>query len=93
MKAFRREASRESAAFFIGLGRAARLQQLYGNPMMRARPVPFPIDDTARAAAALLRPGACRHADRVTIFRQNIWPVSAFLDRFSGWMVNRAPEE
>ncbi|MEZ4558407.1 MAG: hypothetical protein R2854_18600 [Caldilineaceae bacterium] len=90
-----REASRKSAAFFIGLlGGPPVYQQLYGNPMMRARHMPFPIDDTARRAwLRCFDQVLCRHADRVTIFRQNIWPVSAFLDRFSGWMVNRAPEE
>lgn len=44
----RRSASK-SAAFFIGLlGGPPLYQQKYGNPMMRARHLPFPINQAAR---------------------------------------------
>src|SRR5215470_15825586 len=42
-------ASRRSAAFFVGLlGGPSLYHQRYGNPMMRARHLPFPITLAAR---------------------------------------------
>jgi hemoglobin len=39
-----------SAAFFVGLlGGPPRYHERYGNPMMRARHMPFPIDMNARS--------------------------------------------
>ncbi len=44
-----RRAAHRSAAFFIGIcGGPPLYHQLYGNPAMRARHMPFPIDEPAR---------------------------------------------
>ena len=43
-------ASQKSAAFFVGLlGGPPLYHQQYGNPMMRARHMPFAIDEAGRA--------------------------------------------
>ena len=90
-----REASRKSAAFFIGLlGGPPVYQQLYGNPMMRARHMPFPIDDTARRAWLRCFDQVLADAPaRYNFPAEHLAGFRAFLDGFSGWMVNRAPEE
>ena len=90
-----REASRKSAAFFIGLlGGPPVYQQLYGNPMMRARHMPFPIDDTARRAWLRCFDQVLSDAPaRYNFPAEHLAGFRAFLDGFSGWMVNRAPEE
>jgi hemoglobin len=88
-------ASRKSAAFFVGiLGGPPLYHQLYGNPAMRARHMPFAIDETARQEWLrcffhVLDRAPERHgfpAEHLPGFR-------AFLDGFSAWMVNTAPPE
>ena len=88
-------ASHRSAAFFIGLlGGPPLYQQCYGNPAMRARYMPFPIDEAARQEwlrcfDVVLAAAPARYdfpAEHLAGFR-------AFLDRFSGWMVNTASGE
>jgi hemoglobin len=85
-------AADKSAAFFVGLlGGPPLYQQLYGNPMMRARHMPFPIDEAARQEwlrcfAVVLEDAPARYnfpAEHLPGF----W---AFLEGFSGWMVNTA---
>jgi hemoglobin len=85
-------ASRKSAAFFIGLlGGPPLYQQRYGNPAMRARHMPFPIDEAARLEwlrcfNVVLADAPARYnfpAEHLPGFR-------AFLDGFSRWMVNTA---
>lgn len=85
-------ASRKSAAFFIGLlGGPPLYQQRYGNPAMRARHMPFPIDEAARQEwlrcfNVVLADAPARYnfpAEHLPGFR-------AFLDGFSRWMVNTA---
>ena len=90
-----REASRKSAAFFIGLlGGPPVYQQLYGNPMMRARHMPFPIDDTARRAWLRCFDQVLADAPtRYSFPAEHLAGFRAFLDGFSGWMVNRGPME
>jgi len=89
------KASQKSAAFFVGLlGGPPLYHERYGNPMMRARHMPFVIDEAARQEWL-----ACFHrvldeapekyqfpAEHLPVFR-------AFLDGFSGWMVNTAPAD
>lgn len=85
-------ASRKSAAFFVGLlGGPPLYHQQYGNPMMRARHTPFPIDETARQVwldcfEAVLADAPEKYsfpAEHLPQFRE-------FLVGFSGWMVNTA---
>jgi hemoglobin len=89
------KASQKSAAFFVGLvGGPPLYHQRYGNPMMRARHLPFAIDEPARQEwlrcfAAVLEDAPLRYgfpAEHLAGF----W---AFLEGFSGWMVNTAPPE
>jgi hemoglobin len=85
-------ASRKSAAFFIGLlGGPPLYQQLYGNPAMRARHMPFPIDEAARQEwlrcfDVVLADAPARYnfpAEHLPGFR-------TFLEGFATWMVNTA---
>jgi hemoglobin len=86
-------ASRKSAAFFIGLlGGPPLYQQLYGNPAMRARHLPFPIDEAARQEwlrcfDVVLADAPVRYDFPV----EHLAGFRAFLDGFSGWVVNTAP--
>ena len=85
-------ASRKSAAFFVGLlGGPPLYHQKYGNPMMRARHMPFAIDEAARRVwldcfEAVLADAPEKYdfpAEHLPQFHQ-------FLVAFSGWMVNTA---
>ena len=85
-------ASRKSAAFFVGLlGGPPLYHQKYGNPMMRARHMPFPIDEAARKVWL-----ACFNAVLDDAPEKYNFPVAHlpafrdFLVGFSGWMVNTA---
>ncbi|MCB0186840.1 MAG: hypothetical protein KDE31_21380 [Caldilineaceae bacterium] len=89
------KASQKSAAFFVGLlGGPPLYHQRYGNPMMRARHMPFVIDEAARQVWL-----AC--FDRVLVDSpakynfpaEHIPNFRAFLEGFSGWMVNTAPSD
>ena len=86
------KASQKSAAFFVGLlGGPPLYHERYGNPMMRARHMPFIIDEPARLEwmdcfDRVLADAPTRYnfpAEHITGFR-------AFLDGFSRWMVNTA---
>ena len=88
-------ASRKSAAFFVGLlGGPPLYHQIYGNPAMRARHMPFPIDEAARQEwlrcfDAVLADASARYnfpAEHLAGFR-------TFLHGFSAWMVNTAPPD
>jgi len=88
-------ASHKSAAFFVGLlGGPPLYHQLYGNPAMRARHMPFLIDETARQEwlgcfDAVLADAPARYnfpAEHLDGFR-------TFLHGFSAWMVNTAPPD
>jgi len=84
-------ASRKSAAFFIGLlGGPPRYHERHGNPMMRARHMPVPIDINARYVWL-----ACFDrilADAPTKYgfpAQHLPGFRAFLDGFATWMTNQ----
>lgn len=88
-------ASEKSAAFFVGLlGGPPLYHQRYGNPMMRARHLPFPIDEAARQE--WLRCFALVLEDAPALYNfppQYLLGFWAFLEGFSTWMVNTAPPE
>jgi hemoglobin len=80
-----------SAAFFIGLlGGPPRYHERYGNPMMRARHMPFPIDMDARDVwlacfDRVLADAPARYgfpAEHLPGFR-------TFLVGFATWMTNQ----
>ncbi len=84
-------ASRKIAAFLVGLlGGPPRYREQYGEPMMRARHLKFPIDEAARQAwlgcfYRVLEDAPARYG-----FPEAHLPgFIRFLDGFSAWMVNR----
>ena len=86
-------AADKSAAFFVGLlGGPPLYQQLYGNPMMRARHMPVAIDEAARQEwlrcfALVLEDAPARY----NFPAEHLLGFWAFLEGFSSWMVNTAP--
>jgi hemoglobin len=86
------EASKKSAAFFVGLlgGPPLYLQQ-YGPPRMRARHLPFEIDDPARQIWLRCFDRVLEGADTKYNFpAQHLQGFKDFLKSFSAWMVNKA---
>jgi hemoglobin len=86
------EASRKSAAFFVGLlgGPPLYLQQ-YGSPRMRARHLPFEIDESARQIWLRCFDNVLEGAEAKYNFPpQHLQGFKDFLKSFSAWMVNKA---
>lgn len=86
-------ASRKSAAFFVGLlGGPPLYHQRHGNPMMRARHLPFSITLAARDEWVACFDRVLAHApERYGFPAQHLPGFRAFLEGFSLWMVNTAP--
>lgn len=86
-------ASQRSAAFFVGLlGGPPLYHQRYGNPMMRARHLPFPIDEAARQEWLACFDRVLERAPHQYNFpAEHLAGFRAFLVGFSAWMVNTAP--
>jgi len=86
------KAAHKSAAFFVGLlGGPPLYHQRYGNPMMRARHMPFLIDEAARQEWLACFDRVLAHAPEKYHFpAQHIAGFRAFLEGFSSWMVNTA---
>lgn len=87
-------ASRKSAEFFIGLmGGPPIYVQKYGSPRMRARHLPFMINDRARETWLSCFEKTLQDADKKYNFpAQHLEGFKEFLKSFSAWMVNTAPE-
>lgn len=87
-------ASEKSATFFVGLlGGPPLYQQRYGPPMMRARHMPFVIDEDARQEWLRCFNLVLDHApEKYSFPAEHIPGFRAFLDGFSGWMVNTNPD-
>ena len=85
-------ASRKSAAFFIGLlGGPPIYIQMYGPPRMRARHLPFEIDEPARQIRLACFERTLEQADVKYGFPvQHLDGFKKFLRDFSTWMVNKA---
>jgi hemoglobin len=85
-------ASKRSAAFFVGLlGGPPLYQQLYGSPMMRARHLPFVIDETARQTwLACFDRVLDRAVAQYDFPEAHLAGFRDFLVGFSQWMVNTA---
>jgi hemoglobin len=89
-------AADKSAAFFVGLlgGPPLYHHQRYGNPMMRARHMPFPIDESARQVWLACFDRVLADApQRYGFPAQHLPGFRAFLEGFSAWMVNTAPAD
>lgn len=87
-----KEASRKVAAFLTGLlGGPPLYHQQYGPPRMRARHLPFPIDEQARAVWLSCFKETLREAEpRYNFPSEHLPGFVRFLEEFSAWMVNRA---
>ena len=83
-------ASRKSAAFFTGvLGGPPRYLERHGNPMMRARHMPFAITTELRDEWRACFERVLEHAaERYQFPAEHLPGFRAFLDGFSMWMVN-----
>ena len=84
------EASRRSAAFFCQiLGGPPFYSELYGPPMMRRRHLPFAIDEHARQVWLGCFRAVLERAEEYDFPPEHLAGFTAFLEGFSGWMVNR----
>lgn len=85
-------ASEKSAAFFVGLLGGPPLYHLrYGNPAMRARHMPFVIDEVARQEwLRCFMVVLSRAVDQYNFPIQHLPGFQRFLQHFSHWMVNTA---
>ena len=83
-------ASEKSAAFFVGLlGGPPLYHQRHGNPMMRARHLPFVITPRAREEWLACFDRVLADAPQRSEFPEQHLPgFRAFLRDFSMWMVN-----
>lgn len=83
--------AQKSAAFFVGLlGGPPRYQERYGNPMMRARHLPFPINQAARDEWLACFNRVLDHAAELYNFPpEYLDQFRGFLAGFSLWMMNK----
>ena len=86
------EASKKSAAFFVTiLGGPPLYFEKYGPPRMRARHLPFEIDEPARQIWLRCFEKTLEDADIKYQFPpQHLEGFKDFLKSFSAWMVNKA---
>jgi hemoglobin len=86
------EAGAKSALFFAGVvGGPPLFAQRVGPPRMRARHLPFEIDQAARAHwLACWEPVLKDCGARYGFPEQHLPGFRTFLEEFSAWMVNRA---
>jgi hemoglobin len=86
------EASKKSALFFIGLlGGPPLYLQKYGPPRMRARHMPFEIDEPARLVWLRCFEKVLDGAETKYSFPgRHLEGFKDFLKGFSAWMVNKA---
>lgn len=86
------EASRKSAAFFVTLlGGPPLYLEKYGSPRMRARHLPFEIDEPARQIWLRCFDKVLDDAPAKYNFpAQHLQGFKDFLKSFSSWMVNKA---
>src|SRR5215510_5842366 len=86
------EASKKSALFFITLlGGPPLYLEKYGSPRMRARHLPFEIDESARQVWLHCFERILEAAEAKYQFPpQHLKGFKDFLHSFSAWMVNKA---
>lgn len=86
------EASKKSAAFFVTLlGGPPLYFEKYGPPRMRARHLPFEIDEAARQVWLGCFDRTLQSADLKYNFpARHLQGFKDFLRSFSAWMVNKA---
>ena len=86
------EASKKSAMFFVTLlGGPPLYLQKYGSPRMRARHLPFEIDEPARQVWLRCFGHVLEGSETKYKFpEQHLQGFKDFLKSFSAWMVNKA---
>lgn len=86
-------ASEKIAAFLTGIfGGPPLYHERYGDPMMRARHLKFPINEAARQEwLRCFRVVLADAPARYGFPEEHLDGFIRFLEGFSGWMVNRAP--
>ena len=86
------EASKKSAMFFVTLlGGPPLYLQKYGSPRMRARHIPFEIDEPARQVWLRCFEKVLEGSETKYNFpAQHLQGFKDFLKSFSAWMVNKA---
>lgn len=91
----RQTAVDKSASFFVGLlGGPPLYHTRYGNPAMRARHMPFAIDEAARQVWLACFNRVLDNASSAYDFPAEHLPTfRAFLEGFSAWMVNTKTDE
>lgn len=84
-------ASKKIAAFLVGLlGGPPLYHELYGPPQMRARHMPFAIDESARQVwLACFKKTLERAENKYDFPPEHVPGFIQFLEEFSAWMVNR----
>lgn len=84
-------ASKKSAAFFVGLlGGPPIYIEKYGSPRMRARHLPFEIDERARQVWLACFDRVLEGAETKYQFPlEHLQGFKDFLKSFSAWMVNK----
>ena len=83
-------ASERQAEFLIGaLGGPPVYRQKYGHPRMRARHLPFPIDEAARREWLRCFRTALGDGSLYALSPGQCTELMNWLEAFSGWMVNK----
>lgn len=88
------DAAEKTSAFFVGLlGGPPLYHQRYGPPALRARHLPYPIDEAARQEwLACFQRTLSRAVADYNFPAQHLEGFHIFLRDFSVWMVNIAPD-
>lgn len=85
-----RTASRRQAEFLIGvLGGPPVYRQKHGPPRMRARHIPFPIDEAARREWLNCFRTALGDGSAYALSPDQTRELMTWLEAFSAWMVNQ----
>ncbi|MDA0578407.1 MAG: hypothetical protein O3B24_09950 [Verrucomicrobia bacterium] len=85
-----RTASKRSAAFFVGLlGGPPRYHERYGNPALRARHLPFQIDNNAREVwLTCFNTVLATAPEKYQFPKTHLEGFQTWLREFSRWMIN-----
>jgi len=87
------EASKKQAMFLIqACGGPALYVRAYGPPRMRARHLPFAIGQAERDTWRACFEKVLERAPDYGMPQQHLAAFKEFLDGFSSWMMNRAPQ-
>jgi len=87
-----KEAAHKQALFWIGItGGPPFYMETYGHPRMRARHLPFAIDEAARSEWLRCMREALGDGTSWGFSEKDVQDWMTWLEAFSSWMVNRPP--